>query len=69
MKLIETNDKKYYYDIVNSEEMNNKFNHFLNKIIKKSQKKHIYLGMDLEFNSKTEIGSFQLNFNYDNDKE
>jgi len=64
MKKIETNNKIYFYEIVNNDLTNNNFNIFLKKIINLSKKKYIYLGIDLEFNSKTEIGSFQLNFNY-----
>jgi len=69
MKKIETTNKIYYYEIVNNEETNNNFNSFITKIIKISKNKRVYLGMDLEFNSKTEIGSFQLNFNYNKKKE
>ncbi len=69
MKKIETTNKLYYYEIVNNEETNNNFNSFITKIIKISKNKRVYLGMDLEFNSKTEIGSFQLNFNYNKKKE
>jgi len=66
MKKIETNNKIYHYEIVIDNITNNNFNLFLKKIINLSKKKYIYLGIDLEFNSKTEIGSFQLNFNYNN---
>ena len=69
MKKIETTNKIYYYEIVNNDETNNNFNLFITKIIDLSKSKRIYLGMDLEFNSKTEIGSFQLNFNYNKKKD
>jgi hypothetical protein len=69
MKKIETTNKIYYYEIVNNDETNNNFNLFITKIIDLSKSKRIYLGMDLEFNSKTEIGSFQLNFNFNKEKE
>ena len=68
MKQIETTNKVYNYEIVNNEETNNIFNVFITKIIKISKKKKVYLGMDLEFNS-NEIGSFQLNFNYNKDRD
>ena len=69
MKKIETTNKIYYYEIVNNDETNDNFNKFITKIIDLSKSKRIYLGMDLEFNSKTEIGSFQLNFNFNKEKE
>jgi len=69
MKKIETSNKIYYYDIVNNDITNNNFYKFIKNVIKISKEKYTYIGIDLEFNSKTEIGSFQLNFNYNEDKE
>ena len=69
MKKIETTNKIYHYEIVNNEVSNNNFNTFITKIIELSKNRRVYMGMDLEFNSKTEIGSFQLNFNYNKKKD